>query len=120
MMALVVAIAGMMLPAISVYINTIVGEGAVTILTLDVELAPRLNAEDVRPQVRARSHEVQGVYIILVEGEDCGRVADVRVGSGLLQAVAQPRQAVGEHSEVLLERPHGLVLGRDVAAGRGF
>jgi hypothetical protein len=72
-MAFVVAIAGIMLPAISVLESATwdnvaeVSYSSIDLLTLDIELRLRFDSKDARPKVCARGHKIKGIYVVLVE-----------------------------------------------------
>lgn len=88
MIAFVVAIAGMMLPAYSVemtihsVISRSMGKESKTISTFHLEPRLRFNVERGRPQVCRRDDKVQGIVIVLVETE--------RFRAGRIDSFLQP------------------------------
>lgn len=70
-MALVVAIAGMMLPAISGRVSNGRNDYTGETLAFDVKLGFAVDAERGASQVRRGCNEVQHVFIVLVKGEMC-------------------------------------------------
>lgn len=67
--ALVVAMAGMMLPAIAIVVETKVSayNGKIMALTLDFKKGLLLNVKDLGSEIGSRSHKFKRIYIILVK-----------------------------------------------------
>jgi hypothetical protein len=85
-------------------------------LTLDVELGPHVDAKNVCPQIGARRDKVERVDVVLVEAQNGCRSVCLCRGLELLQAVAQPAQAVQEDGKVLGHCPDDLVVLRHLVA----
>ena len=80
---------------------------------LDIETGLLVDAKDVRSNVGARSHKVQRIDIILIEGDDRFRrctVACLLVLLQLCHGLAEPVQAIIENDQILLERPDFLIV----------
>jgi len=88
-MALVVAMAGMILPAISadVLLTRVASEQRIIYdrLTLDIKFRLDFNMKDSGSEVGRRCNKVQSVHVIFIEGQDRRRLVRGSICLKLLQ-----------------------------------